>query len=130
MINKSDYICTAPFNYTEVHDKEQWLCCPSWLPVDIEQGLGIKENFRSAKAQEVRDSILDGSYKYCDEIQCPYLGELKNNKIKASEANRGLSQIITPRRLGGGAEPWPFRDHVGMARQPRQGFREIQGAGC
>ena len=81
MINKSDYICTAPFNYTEVHDKEQWLCCPSWLPVDIEQGLGIKENFRSAKAQEVRDSILDGSYKYCDEIQCPYLGELKNNKI-------------------------------------------------
>jgi hypothetical protein len=49
MINKSDYICTAPFNYTEVHDKEQWLCCPSWLPVDIEQGLGIKENFRSKK---------------------------------------------------------------------------------
>lgn len=81
MINKSDYICTAPFNYTEVHDKEQWLCCPSWLPVDIEQGLGIKENFRSKKAQEVRDSILDGSYKYCDEVQCPYLAELKNNKI-------------------------------------------------
>ena len=81
MINKSDYICTAPFNYTEVHDKDQWLCCPSWLPIDIEQGLGIKGNFRSPKAEKVRDSIIDGSYKYCDELQCPYLSELKNNKI-------------------------------------------------
>ena len=81
MINKSDYICTAPFRYTEVHDKDQWLCCPSWLPVDIEQGLGIKGNFRSPKAQEVRDSILDGSYKFCNELQCPYLAGLKNNKV-------------------------------------------------
>ena len=81
MAKKSDYICVTPFNYTEVHDKEQWLCCPSWLPVDIEQGLGIKENFRSEKAEKVRDSIIDGSYKYCDELLCPHLSGIKNNKI-------------------------------------------------
>jgi len=83
MANKSEYICTTPFRYTEVHDKDQWLCCPSWLPVDVEQGLGIKGNFRSDKAEKVRDSILDGSYSNCDELQCPYLAELKNNKISS-----------------------------------------------
>lgn len=83
MAKKSDYICVTPFNYTEVHDKEQWLCCPSWLPVDIEQGLGIKENFRSEKAEKIRDSIIDGSYKYCDELLCPHLSGIKNNKISS-----------------------------------------------
>ena len=105
MINKSDYICTAPFRYTEVHDKVQWLCCPSWLPVDIEQGLGIKGNFRSEKAEEVRETILDGSYSKCDELQCPYLAELKNNKISARFIPKTDKNIKSLK-----SEPGPYRE--------------------
>lgn len=81
MIDQTKYICTAPFNYTEVYDDKQFLCCPSWLPVDINNGDGISSSFNSDKAKEIRESILDGSYKYCDKIQCPFLSRLKNNKI-------------------------------------------------
>lgn len=76
MIDKSNYICTVPFKYTEVFDDRQFLCCPSWLNVDINNGQGIKSSFYSDKAKEVRESIIDGSYKYCSEDQCPYLKNL------------------------------------------------------
>tara|TARA_B100000902_G_C27293225_1_gene908424 strand:+ start:749 stop:1792 length:1044 start_codon:yes stop_codon:yes gene_type:complete len=81
MIDKKEYICSAPFNYTEVFDDRQFLCCPSWLPVDVWDGESIKSSFQSQKAKDVRESIIDGSYKYCDEKQCPYLSGLKNNKL-------------------------------------------------
>ena len=79
MIDKTEYICSAPFNYTEVFDDRQYLCCPSWLPVDVWDGKSIKSSFFSDKAKEVRESIIDGSYKFCDEKQCPYLSGLKND---------------------------------------------------
>jgi organic radical activating enzyme len=81
MIDKEKYICIAPFSYTEVFDDRQYLCCPSWLDVDIWDGNGIKSSFNSKKANDVRNSILDGSYKYCNHIQCPYLSGLKNEKL-------------------------------------------------
>ncbi len=83
MIDKTKYICSAPFNYTEVFDDRQYLCCPSWLPVDVWDGKSIKSSFQSEKAKEVRESIIDGSYKYCDEKQCPYLSGLKNNQYSS-----------------------------------------------
>jgi hypothetical protein len=81
MTNKSKLICTAPFSYTEVYDDKQFLCCPSWLPVDVNDGNGIVSSFNSEKSKEIRESILDGSYKYCNEIECPHLARLKSNKM-------------------------------------------------
>ena len=62
MIDKKEYICSMPFQYTEVYDDKQYLCCPSWLPVDVWDGDTIKSSFNSDKAKEVRESILDGSF--------------------------------------------------------------------
>lgn len=81
MIDKSKLICATPFGYTEVFDKQQFLCCPGWLKEDIYETDNIYKNFNSNKSQEIRKSILDGSYKYCDENQCPHLGGLKQNKF-------------------------------------------------
>lgn len=85
MVDKSKLICVTPFVYTEVYDDKQWLCCPGWLKEDIYETDNIKENFNSEKSQKIRESILDGSYKYCDEKQCPHLSALKQNK---STSNR------------------------------------------
>ena len=81
MIDKSKYICTTPFGYTEVFDDKQFLCCPGWLKEDIYETNNIKKNFNSKKSQKIRESILDGSYKYCDEHQCPHLSGFKQNKF-------------------------------------------------
>lgn len=81
MIDKSKLICATPFGYTEVFDDKQFLCCPGWLDVDIYETKSIKSNFNSDKAKEVRQSILDGSYKFCNENQCPHLSALKEGKF-------------------------------------------------
>ncbi len=105
MIDKSKFICTAPFSYTEVFDDKQYLCCPSWLDVDVCDGNGIKSSFNSTKATDVRESILDGSYKYCDHIQCPYLAGLKNDKFdkkfipKTEENIKFLKNITVPNTI-------------------------------
>ena len=81
MIDKSKLICATPFGYTEVFDDKQFLCCPGWLKEDIYETDNINQNFNSKKSQEIRKSILDGSYKYCDETQCPHLAGLKQDKF-------------------------------------------------
>jgi MoaA/NifB/PqqE/SkfB family radical SAM enzyme len=81
MIDKSKLICATPFGYTEVFDDKQFLCCPGWLKEDIYETENINQNFNSKKSQEIRKSILDGSYKYCDENQCPHLAGLKQDKF-------------------------------------------------
>lgn len=102
MIDKKKYICSAPFNYTEVYDNRQFLCCPSWLPIDVNDGNGIVSSFNSEKSKEIRKSILDGSYKYCDEIQCPFLARLKSNQIptnfipKTPESIKRFEEVTHP----------------------------------
>lgn len=77
---RKDYVCTMPFKYTEIAEKGQWLCCPSWLPTNIKDSEDLKGNWFSSKSNGIRESILDGSYKYCDAVQCPYLASLDAGK--------------------------------------------------
>jgi MoaA/NifB/PqqE/SkfB family radical SAM enzyme len=80
-VDKKDFFCTTPFTYTEVFDKQQFLCCPGWLKEDIYETDDIQKNFHSEKSNKIRESIVDGSYKYCDEQQCPYLASLSKGRI-------------------------------------------------
>lgn len=84
MLDKSNYICTVPFKYTEVFDKEQFLCCPGWLKENVYESDNIVSNFNSKKAQDIRKSILDGNYKYCSSKQCPHLSNLENGKLDSN----------------------------------------------
>lgn len=81
MYKKEDYICATPFGYTEVFDKQQFLCCPGWLGEDIYESENLKDNFNSEKSQLIRKSILDGSYSYCNSQQCPHLAALKRGEF-------------------------------------------------
>lgn len=81
MDNRKKYVCIYPFRYTEISNKAQWLCCPAWLPVNIYETDNYRDNWYSEKAQKVRESVLDGSYKYCDAKQCPYLSDLDAGKV-------------------------------------------------
>ena len=83
MNTKRDYICAIPFMALEVHANQNFLCCPSWLLKKLPTGVGVKESWNSAESIDIRNSILDGSYRYCDSIQCPHL-----LKIDSSESNQ------------------------------------------
>lgn len=76
---KKKYICTAPFDYIEIYDDKTSLCCPAWLDSDTNNPKSILDGFRSTKSKKVRESILDGSYRYCNDNLCPFLRDMKEN---------------------------------------------------
>jgi MoaA/NifB/PqqE/SkfB family radical SAM enzyme len=81
-IDLKNYVCNVPFNALEIHNNEYFLCCPSWLTTKFKRDeYPLNEIWNSAKVQEVRESILDGSYKYCDKKLCPFLSKLINYGI-------------------------------------------------
>lgn len=78
MENKKDWICDRPFKFAEMFTNATHMCCPQWLENgDIGKPDEIEVNWKSAKANDIRQSILDGSYSYCNENTCPKLTDLK-----------------------------------------------------
>lgn len=84
-VNLKNYICSVPFNSLEIHNNVFFACCPSWLPKKIEQSeYPIKDVWNSKPMLDIRESILDGSFKYCDKEMCPYLSKLINHGIASN----------------------------------------------
>ena len=74
---KKNYICGTPFASLEVHDNANFLCCPTWLTKHLPSKSNVGESWNSDEANDIRDSILDGSYRYCDSLHCPMLHQLE-----------------------------------------------------
>jgi hypothetical protein len=74
-----DLFCSRPFEWFEVHGGPRrglvHLCCQSWLdfPVGDLRRQSVAEIWNGERAQEIRRSILDGSFRYCDRSLCPFL---------------------------------------------------------
>lgn len=71
--------CSRPFDTLEVHDGgTAFVCCPSWVPKSI--GNVTRDHPRdvwnSPAAQELRASILDGSFRHCDRELCAHLAKV------------------------------------------------------
>lgn len=72
--------CTMPWKRMDVTtDGKVHLCVKGWLKDEDAGSVGNlqlksgKEIWHGKKAQEFRESILDGSYKYCCSEKCPWL---------------------------------------------------------
>lgn len=86
----SKYVCTNPFNYLDVQSDSQWVCCPSWANINIaaethtpdpmsdqhHHDVASMQAWTSNAAVDIRKSVLDGTYKYCDHSVCPSLSLL------------------------------------------------------
>ncbi len=98
-MNKEDLsrrFCAKPFEYFSVHQEgEVSCCCRGWLPKNIGslQTNEFMDVWNSDAAQEIRASILDGTFKYCRTKQCPLIG---NNTLPYREdvSDPDLKEII------------------------------------
>lgn len=81
-LDKKDFVCLQPFEFAEFFDYKSYMCCPNWLPVDLGDPMKITENWQSEKADSIRQSVVDGSYKYCIESRCPKLTGLKEGRTE------------------------------------------------
>jgi hypothetical protein len=82
VIDLKQYVCTVPFEALEIMEDKNYMCCASWLTKELPNGVPIKELWNSDEAIDIRKSVMDGSYRYCDKTQCPFLSRLialKNN---------------------------------------------------
>ena len=97
-----------PFMYTDVQISAQYICCPSWNSKSIrvdEHGnpedwlinfndtADVMRNWTSEMATDVRKSMLDGSYKYCNHIVCPRLNQLINKKETKQKNSLNYSEL-------------------------------------
>lgn len=72
--DKNENICNLPFGDVEIQaNGNVYMCCPGWNPASI--GNLLEEDMYSIwngeKAKVVRESITNGSYKYCNAKTCP-----------------------------------------------------------
>jgi hypothetical protein len=75
MVDLNEYICAAPFQNIEIHENSKFVCCPTWLPKEIEE-------WNDDSAKDIRKSMMDGSFKHCRTKYCPFLAELmKDGKL-------------------------------------------------
>jgi len=92
MNNKySNYICIRPFTEAQIMTNGDVLgCCPAWvnhLKFGKLKKKSLKEIWNDKPAQEFRKSILDGSFRFCNENSCPMLQSKQGEVIHRSELN-------------------------------------------
>lgn len=81
-------ICTAPFEQFDVLEQSAHLCCASWL----HQSAGNlattdwQQVWNSDIAQDIRASVHDGSYRFCNKMACPKIQT--NTLIPAEEMTK------------------------------------------
>ena len=78
--------CPMPFEFAQV-DPQGYLfgCCPAWLfaPLGNLRVQPFMEAWNSTIAQRVRESILDGSFKFCNVLTCNALSSGQLPRIEA-----------------------------------------------
>lgn len=68
--------CQFPFDFAQIDPLGQmYLCCPQTLPEAAGDLVSdtFMDTWNSPRAIAIRESILDGSFKYCSEATCGYL---------------------------------------------------------
>lgn len=84
-----DRFCPVPFQHGRIgEDGIVNICCSAWVKGDAAtagnlQNGSLDQIWNSEKAQKFRQSIHDGTFKYCDVDSCPSLSNLpKREDIK------------------------------------------------
>ena len=68
--------CSKPFEHGEITPSgDLFCCCPDWLPTPLGNlhEHSLQAAWNSTSAQDIRRSILEGDYKYCNATKCPLL---------------------------------------------------------
>jgi wyosine [tRNA(Phe)-imidazoG37] synthetase (radical SAM superfamily) len=84
--------CSKPFKWFEVtgwYDPkgDVFMCCPGWLQTTIGnvQFQSVWDIWNGKKAQEIRQTILDGSFQYCSRQRCAFFQTVSGPVQRADE---------------------------------------------
>jgi hypothetical protein len=77
--HRKQHFCRIPFEKIEIlAGGEVFLCCPGWLrkPIGNLNETPLLELWKNGVAQEIRQSMYDGTFQFCDDSLCPHLQAL------------------------------------------------------
>ena len=92
------HFCPKPFTTLETtHQGLAYVCCPIWLPTPIGRlDADPDETWSGPTAQKIRESIVDGSYRYCSRVHCSAISNRALLPREAPEARAILTAFATP----------------------------------
>jgi len=86
-----DYICLTPFKYLEFFEKYVYPCCPGYIDhFNVGDVENLGEVWNGERIKKIQDSILNGTYSYCNKDICPSLSYLYyNHKVSGDFIKKG-----------------------------------------
>jgi len=94
--------CPSPFRQIDLYETGKvYACCPTWLPtpmgnVNHQQVMSLWNN---KTMQRIRESIYDGSFRYCRHDLCPHIQGGTLPTIEEYEENAELGEVVRERRV-------------------------------
>jgi pyruvate-formate lyase-activating enzyme len=100
-----EHFCAYPFTTLETtHTGLAFVCCPVWLPTPIGKldadPVGL---WTGPVAQKIRASIIDGSFRYCDHLNC---SRITNRTLPRRDSEEARA-ILEPYLAKGTVETLP-----------------------
>lgn len=99
--NLEGRFCPNPFIQFDIHeDGRAYSCCSGWLPTPLGnlKTLTLDEAWNSQASQRIRESIFDGSYRYCHQKVCPAIQGGTLPTIEEARRDPVLRDIIDGRK--------------------------------
>ena len=100
-MNIENKFCRKPFEHFEVHPSgDVSLCCYTWLPYyagRIDRTTSVKDVFNSDAVKEIRETIHDGTFRFCNSTLCPHIqnGDLPDkDKVEGPRMQRIVKERI------------------------------------
>lgn len=95
--NLQGKFCRNPFVQMDVYEQGKvYSCCSSWLPTPLGNlnNSTILESWNSPTSQDIRRSIFDGSFRYCDHKVCPLIQSNELPSLEEARKDADLREII------------------------------------
>jgi pyruvate-formate lyase-activating enzyme len=88
------HFCAYPFtNLETTHTGLAFVCCPVWLPTPIGRlDMDASALWTSESAERIRASIIDGSFRYCDHLNC---SRITNRSLPSRDSDEARAILET-----------------------------------
>jgi len=94
--------CDVPWRHLEIYQGgNASLCCFGWLPLPVgnPRAQSLEEIWNSDFAIAIRQSILDGSFRFCSKIHCQYIaGRSLPRRMSPNSPGTKLDSTKMPQR--------------------------------
>jgi len=88
--------CRSPFEQIKLNSNgNAYCCCQSWIgkPIGSWRQSTLEEIWNGPEVTSIRESVLDGTYKYCNRNRCPVLQDRQHYLWRTTETTPAVNLV-------------------------------------